>query len=379
MFLLDGDPEYFSCRQPDPEFFFDAFLYLSDLSLDARLIQSKNLCPLNHPFQPMSYLNSSMNFQVLGVICLVFSVHMSASAQDPTPRYLVDDGDPPMSEVIGYATIGSDSAIVIDNTHSIFLVISDRREKLIGQNGSGACEHESITSFVVDGDTIFVLDHRLGRILGYSIHSGDCVSEIGMPELSDFTQIGRVDNRFFLANISKLPQEVIDDLRILLKGGTAVGSIEHAFTIQRNLPHGHVAAVLGMMDQLGMPELIAPKNSRFRRLVLGIIATRVFKSVSKLATSSMLDIRSASSTLNHELGLKCVDEDDLHEAMDELVKHKMAIECRLAQRHLAEGTMVLYDVTSSYVEGKHNEGAAYGENRDKEQGKKQIVMGLMTD
>ena len=192
----------------------------------------------------------------------------------------------------------------------------------------------------------------------------------------------RVDGKVVkttLANISKLPEEVIENLRILLKGGTAVDSIEHAFTIQRNLPHGHVAAVLGMMDQLGMPELIAPKNSRFRRLVLGMIAARVFKPASKLATRSMLDIRSASSTLNHELGLKCVDEDDLYEAMDELVKHKTAIECRLAKRHLSEGAMVLYDVTSSYVEGKQNEWAAYGYNRDKKQGKKQIVMGLMTD
>ena len=192
-------------------FFFDQFLYLGGSSLNARLDRSKNICPLNHPFQPMSYLNSLMNFHILGVICLVFSVHMSASAQDPAPRYLVDDGDPPMSAVIGYATIGSDSAIVVDNTHGIFLFVSDRREKTIGQKGRGACEHQRVKSFSVDGDTIFVLDHQLGRIIGYSIHSGDCVSEIGMPELSDFAQIGRFDNQFYLAKTEYNSASASDD------------------------------------------------------------------------------------------------------------------------------------------------------------------------
>ncbi len=182
-----------------------------------------------------------------------------------------------------------------------------------------------------------------------------------------------------LANISKLPMEIIEGLRILLAGGTAVKSVEDAFTIRSNTPHGHVAAVLGIMKQLGLPELIAPKNSRFRRLVLGMIAARVIKPASKLATSAMLDVRTAASTLNEELGLKCVDEEDLYDAMDQLVKHKTSIEQRLAKRHLKEGGLVLYDVTSSYVEGRKNEFAAYGYNRDKKRGKQQIVIGLMTD
>ena len=173
--------------------------------------------------------------------------------------------------------------------------------------------------------------------------------------------------------------EIIEGLRILLAGGTAVKSVEDAFTIRSNTPHGHVAAVLGIMKQLGLPELIAPKNSRFRRLVLGMIAARVIKPASKLATSAMLDVRTAASTLNEELGLKCVDEEDLYDAMDQLVKHKTSIEQRLAKRHLKEGGLVLYDVTSSYVEGRKNEFAAYGYNRDKKRGKQQIVIGLMTD
>ncbi len=92
-----------------------------------------------------------------------------------------------------------------------------------------------------------------------------------------------------------------------------------------------------------------------------------------------LDVDTASTTLNEELGLKRVDEDDLYDAMDELYKRKADIECRLAKRHLKEGSLVLYDVTSSYVEGEQNEWAAYGYNRDKKRGKKQIVFGLMTD
>ena len=182
-----------------------------------------------------------------------------------------------------------------------------------------------------------------------------------------------------LANITRLPMEVIEGLRILLAGGNAVKSVEEAFTIRSSTPHGQVAAVLGTMKQLRLPELIAPKNSRFRRLVLGMIAARVIKPASKLATSSMLDARTATSTLNEELGLKCVDEEDLYAAMDQLVQHKTRIEQRLAKRHLKEGGLVLYDVTSSYVEGQKNELAAYGYNRDKKRGKQQIVIGLMTD
>ena len=182
-----------------------------------------------------------------------------------------------------------------------------------------------------------------------------------------------------LANITKLPSAVIEGLRILLAGGTAVKSIQEVFTIRSNTPHGHVAAVLGIMKQLRLPELIAPKNSRFRRLALGMIAARVIKPASKLATSSMLDVRTAASTLNEELRLKCVDEEDLYHAMDQLVKHKTSIEQRLASRHLREGGMVLYDVTSSYVEGQKNELAEFGYNRDKKRGKQQIVIGLMTD
>ncbi|MXZ17608.1 MAG: IS1634 family transposase, partial [Rhodothermaceae bacterium] len=92
-----------------------------------------------------------------------------------------------------------------------------------------------------------------------------------------------------LANLTKLPKVVVDGIRILLKDGTAIESVEDAFDIQSNRPHGHVAAVLGIMKQLQIPELIALKNTRFRRLILGMIAARVIRPGSKLETSAMLD------------------------------------------------------------------------------------------
>lgn len=182
-----------------------------------------------------------------------------------------------------------------------------------------------------------------------------------------------------IANITKLPQEVIQGIRILLKGGFAVKSLEDLFCIQSNKPHGHVAAVLGTMKQLNIASLIAPKNSRYRRVILGMIAARVLYPCPKLATSTMLDVETAPDTLNEELALKRVDADDLYDAMDVLVKRKSKIEKELAKRHIQNGSIVLYDVTSSYVVGNHNELADYGYSRDGRPDQKQIVIGLLTD
>ena len=182
-----------------------------------------------------------------------------------------------------------------------------------------------------------------------------------------------------IANVTHLPEPIREGLRILLRGGHAIKSFKDAFHIKSTKHHGHVAVVLHMMKHLKMTPLIAPKNSRFRRLVLGMIAARVIKPASKLQTRDMLDKTSCITTLNEELDLKYVDQNDLYEAMDELAACKTKIECRLAKRHLTEGGMVLYDVTSSYLEGDKNAFGAYGYNRDKKKGKKQIVYGLMTD
>ncbi len=193
------------------------------------------------------------------------------------------------------------------------------------------------------------------------------------------TRVGNKVVKTTISNITRLPQPIIDGIGILLKGGTAVKTIKDAFEIRSSKPHGHVAAVLGMMTQLKIHDLIAPKNSRFRRLVLGMIAARVLDPASKLRTSTMLNQETAADTLNEELNLKYVDQDDLYEAMDQLAKCKADIECTLAKRHLTEGGMVLYDVSSSYVEGEKNFFAEFGHNRDKKKGKKQVVYGLITD
>ena len=182
-----------------------------------------------------------------------------------------------------------------------------------------------------------------------------------------------------LANISKLPMEIVLKFRAVLRGAAVVEKPEDAFKSVSNKPHGHVAAVLGVMRKLGFPKLIDSKNSRLRRLVMGLIAARVLKPSTKLATRTALDAHTSGDTLNEELDLKRVDSDDLYEAMDYLMERKPAIERHLARRHLKEGSIVLCDVTSSYVEGEHNELAAFGYNRDGKKGKKQIVFGLLTD
>ncbi len=190
------------------------------------------------------------------------------------------------------------------------------------------------------------------------------------------TRDGKRTIKNTIANVTHLPEPIREGLRTLLQGGHAIQSFKEALHSQRTRHHGHVAVVLHMMKHLKMTSLIAPKNSRFRRLVLGMIAARVIKPASKLQTS---DKTSCITTLHEELDLKHVDQNDLYEAMDELAACKTKIECKLAKRHLTEGGMVLYDVTSSYLEGDKHAFGAYGYNRDKKKGKKQIVYGLMTD
>jgi len=136
---------------------------------------------------------------LLTILCLVKLSHLSAYAQVEGLRYLIDEGTPPVSAVIGYATTGRDSAIIVDNTQSIFLFISDHRNKIIGKLGNGSCEYQKVSSFTIDGDTLFILDNQLARIIGYSVSSGECVHEIALSQLSEFGQIGIYGDRFFLA------------------------------------------------------------------------------------------------------------------------------------------------------------------------------------
>ena len=145
----------------------------------------------------------------------------------------------------------------------------------------------------------------------------------------------------------------------------------------RSLPHGHVAAVLGLVRQLDLHTLIARPTSRVRDLVVALVVARVIDAQSKLATARALTPESAVSTLGVALGLGAVDQHELYAALDWLVGRQAGIEQRLAKRHLREHTLVLYDLTSTYVEGRHCPLAKRGHSRDGKRGTLQIVFGLL--
>jgi len=192
-----------------------------------------------------------------------------------------------------------------------------------------------------------------------------------------FREQGRVKNRT-LANLSHWPPAQIEALRQVLKGETTLGPpLERAFAVVRSLPHGHVAAVLGTMRQLKLAQLLQPGPERAR--VLALIAQRVLEPASKLATARALRAETAHSTLGGELELAPVDEDDLYRALDWLLPQQLQIEAALARRHLGEGTLVLYDVSSTYFEGHCCPLARYGHSRDERRGNPQIVFGLLAD
>lgn len=177
-----------------------------------------------------------------------------------------------------------------------------------------------------------------------------------------------------LGNLSHLPDHLIDLIKRSLKGETFVPAAE-SFRITRSLPHGHVDAVLSMIRKLGLAELIASEPSRDRDLVIAMIAERLLFPSSKLAnTRHWLD-----TTLAEELAVSDANEDQLYDAMDWLLTRQGAIEKKLARRHLSDGAMVLYDVTSSYYEGKTCPLARFGHNRDGKNGCPIIVYGVLTD
>lgn len=188
---------------------------------------------------------------------------------------------------------------------------------------------------------------------------------------------GKVKKRT-LANISDWDAEIIAGLKVLFKGGQASDrSLEDQFTIERSLPHGHVAAVLDFLRQLGLHTTLERKNSRERSLAIALIVGRLLFPGSKLALSHHLDPETATSTLGEELKLGSVDEHDLYRGMRWLLERQNKIEARLAKQHLPEGTAVLYDLTSTFYEGSTCPLAEFGHNRDKKQDKRQINIGLL--
>lgn len=181
-----------------------------------------------------------------------------------------------------------------------------------------------------------------------------------------------------LANLTKWPSHVVEGLRVLIKGG-AVCDPDGGFSITRSLPYGQVVAVLSVIKRLGLPRLMASRGSRKLDLVVAMIAARIIDPQSKLATARGFHKKTGFSALAEECGLGAVDESDIYEAMDWLVERQGKIEEKLASRHLEEGTFVLYDLTSTWYEGRTCPLAKRGHSRDKKTGKLQIEFGLLCD
>src|SRR5690349_8017418 len=187
---------------------------------------------------------------------------------------------------------------------------------------------------------------------------------------------GKVRKRT-LCNLSDWPAAYVEGLRGVLKGGTVIPAERDAFTITRSLPHGHVAAALGTARQIGLDRLLGPEGNRCRDLIVALLIGRILDPVSKMAAARMLSPATAASSLGEALGLGEVDEDELYAALDWLHERQPAIETALARRHLRNGTLVLYDVSSSYLEGRCCPLARRGYSRDGRKGTLQIVYGLL--
>jgi hypothetical protein len=193
-----------------------------------------------------------------------------------------------------------------------------------------------------------------------------------------YREAGKVKNRT-LANLSSWPEAKVDALARVLKGQPPpAAGLDGAFEITRSLPHGHVAAVLGTARQLGLDELIDPAPSRHRDLVVAMAVAQVIAPDSKLAIARGLREETAGSSLGEVLHLGSCDEDDLYAAMDYLAARQEQIQDALAAKHLAGGTLVLYDVSSAAFEGRTCPLGAIGHPKDGVRGRLQIVYGLLT-
>ena len=187
-----------------------------------------------------------------------------------------------------------------------------------------------------------------------------------------FRQDGKV-RKETLANLSHLPPEAIAAVRAVLAGKTLVDA-DGAVEVERSLPHGHAAAVHAMARKLGLPELLGPPGPE-RDLAYALVVSRVLRPASKLSTISWWD----DVTLGPDLGVAGASADGIYAAMDWLVSRQDDIERQLAARHLRDGGIAMFDLSSSWVEGTHCKLAAYGHSRDGKKGKAQIEYGLLTD
>lgn len=191
-----------------------------------------------------------------------------------------------------------------------------------------------------------------------------------------YREDGRVKSRT-LANLSDWPEAKIEALRRVLAGETVLPLAADRFEIERSLAHGHVAAVLGSVRRLRLDQALPKRPDRLVKLILAMIVARVIAPAAKLATARQLSDATAAHSLGAVLGLGEVDEDELYAALDLLARCQAGIEQLLARRHLENGTLVLYDVTSSYLEGRHCELAQFGYSRDHRADRPQIIFGLL--
>src|SRR5712664_1435543 len=185
------------------------------------------------------------------------------------------------------------------------------------------------------------------------------------------------DKKRTLLNRSDWPHERIAGFKALLKGGTVIPQDQDAIAIIRSLPHGHVDAALGTARKIGLDRLLGPDGNRCRDLSLALVVSRILDPGSKLAAARALSRDTATSSLGEQLAVGVVDEDELYSALDWLAVRQPAIEAALAKRHFTSGTLVLYDVSSSYLEGRCCPLAQFGYSRDGKRGKLQIVYGLL--
>ena len=185
-----------------------------------------------------------------------------------------------------------------------------------------------------------------------------------------------------LANLSKLPGAVLEGLKSLLKGGIVIGTDPTSLRIERSLPHGHVAAALGTVRKIALDRLILSTakdaaSQRFCDLVVAMIVDRLIAPCSKLGFVRAVDEATATTSLGVTLGLGTVREREPYDALDWLLERQQRIENGLARRHLKDGVLVLYDVSSSYFEGRHCPLAQHGYSRDHRGDRLQIVYGLL--
>ena len=195
-----------------------------------------------------------------------------------------------------------------------------------------------------------------------------------------YRQDGKVKTRT-LANITHLAAPQIAALRSALDGSLTVPAtpLPESFLISRSLPHGHVAAVLGCLRKLQLDSILDPVPSRQRDLVIAMIVARIIEPASKLATARGLHCDTLHHSLGATLQLDSADETELYQAMDWLLPRQARIEQALAQRQLSQGGLVLYDLTSTYFEGRHCPLAKLGHSHDDKSGTLQIVFGLLTN